>query len=75
MHTRRIVAVILLAMLPTFAGASMAVGRPVVHESVQWARAIGIQGNAALAFGLASLAVCGTIPNPGAIACGVAGAF
>ena len=75
MRTRRIVAVVLLAMLPVFAGVSMTARKPVVGESVQWARAIGMQGNDALCFGLASLAVCSTIPNPGAIACGVAGAF
>lgn len=41
--------------------------------NAQWAWALDMDRNEALAFGAASLVMCGAIANPGSIACGAAG--
>jgi len=55
---------------------------PVMHEGLSrgndatadWAYALGMRGREALAFGVAGAVMCGFIPNPGGVACGIAGA-
>jgi hypothetical protein len=72
MRGRRFVAALILAALPVFAAVSSGGVGPVTRSS-DWAYALGMKGTEALWFGLLSVGVCSTIPNPGAIACGAAG--
>ena len=75
MRTRRLVATLLLAMLPAFAGASMTAREPVAARSAEWAYALGMSKEEAFWFAVGSAIVCGTIAYPGGIACGLVGAL
>ena len=74
MRTRRIVAALLLAMLPLFGVVSTAALEPV-GQPADWAYAVGMDAEEALVFAVGGIVMCSLIPNPGAIACGLVGAF
>lgn len=73
MRQRKLVAACVLA-------ASMAM--PAIHSELrgevgldaEWAYALGMRGREALAFAVGGAVMCGFIPNPGGVACGIAGA-
>lgn len=76
MRQRKMVAAFVLAAsmaLPVATGELR--GDEAVLSQGQWQYALGMSRREALAFGLLSLAVCSAIPNPGAVACGAAGAL
>jgi len=74
MRTRRVVAALLLAMLPAFAGASMIAHEPVAGRTVEWVYALGMTKEEALVVGVVGAVMCGAIAFPGGIACGLVGA-
>ncbi|MDQ3170616.1 MAG: hypothetical protein M3Q55_10810 [Acidobacteriota bacterium] len=76
MRQKKIVAAVVLAASLALPAATRELRGDVTAMSQgQWQYALGMSRREALMFGLASLAVCGAIPNPGALACGAAGAL
>lgn len=69
MTKRRMVAAI--ALVVGLGVSPMVQGLGAVNA--QWAWALDMDRNEALAFGVASYFVCGSIANPGAAACAMAG--
>ena len=75
MTTRKMVAAAVLASSLSLPVATEALRGDAGMAEAQWGYAVGMRGKEALAFGVAGAVMCGFIPNPGSVACGIAGAF
>lgn len=73
MTTRKMVAAAVLATSLSLPMATEALRGDSGRADAQWGYALGMKGREALAFGVAGAVMCGFIPNPGGVACGIAG--
>ena len=75
MNPRKMLAVAVLAALPTLGGVARNVQPAAPQAQASWQFALGMDGYEALAMGITSAVVCSAFLVPGAIACGTVGAL
>ena len=74
MRQRKMIAACVLAACMALPAASRELRTGDGLAEAQWAYALGMKGREALAFAVTGAVMCGFIPNPGGVACGIAGA-
>lgn len=74
MKSRKVVAAVMLAssLAMPMVVSELSRGEDTLVDA-QWAAALGMSRREAFWFGVGSTLLCSAIPNPGAVACGLAG--
>lgn len=75
MNTRKLLAIAVLAALPTVGTVARQTHSLSPQTQASWMYALGMEGGEALAMGITTAVTCAFFVGPGAAACGIVGAL